>query len=131
MIASTESNLKDREQFVHIENARSSIRQLLRGVPQGSVLGPLLYVLYTAPIVDIIKPYDRRYHLNGDDTQIYAYSFSQSQQGLYLVKSKLEEFVKHFNDSWVVCYGMKSNQNKTELLRISSKYRQSPVLSYL
>ena len=55
VIACIESYLKDREQFVQIENTKSSIRQLLRGVPQGSVLGPLLYVLYTAPIADIIK----------------------------------------------------------------------------
>ena len=53
-----ESYLKDREQFVQMENTKSSIRQLQRGVPQGSVLGPLLYVLYTAPIADIIKSYD-------------------------------------------------------------------------
>ena len=90
-----------------------------------------MYVLYTAPIAYRIKPYDPRYHINADDTQIYVYCFSQSQQGLYLVKSKLEECVKHFNDSWMVSYGMKPNQNKTDLLPISSKYHQSPALSYL
>ena len=57
VIAWIESYLKDREQFVQIENTKSSVRQLLRGVPQGSVLGPLLYVLYTTPIADIIKSY--------------------------------------------------------------------------
>lgn len=54
VIAWIESYLKDREQFVQIENTKSSVRQLLRGVAQGSVLGPLLYVLYTSPIADII-----------------------------------------------------------------------------
>ena len=63
VIAWIKSYLKDREQFVQIENTRSSIRQLLRGVPQGFVPGPLLYVLYTAPIADIIKSYDLHYHL--------------------------------------------------------------------
>ena len=61
VIAWIESYLKDREQFVQIENTKSSIRQLLSGVPQDSVLGPLLYVLYTAPIADIIKSYDLHY----------------------------------------------------------------------
>ena len=57
VIAWIETYLKDREQFVQNENTKSSIRQLLRGVPQGSVLGPLFYVLCTAPIADIIKSY--------------------------------------------------------------------------
>ena len=67
VIAWIEAYLKDREQFVQNDNAKSSICQLLRGVPQGSVLGPLLYVLCTAPIADIIKSYDLHYHLYADD----------------------------------------------------------------
>ena len=62
------------------------MRQLLRGVPQGPEQRPLLYVLYTAPIADIIKSYDPHYHLYVDDTQIYVFFPSQSQQDLCLVK---------------------------------------------
>ena len=68
VIAWFESYLKDREQFVQIENSKSSIRQLPHGVPQHSVLGPLLYVLYTAPIANIIKSYNLQYHLYADET---------------------------------------------------------------
>ena len=78
VIAWIESYLKDREQFVQIENTKSSIRQcglwpvnvvnVACGVPQGSVLGPLLYVLYTTPIADIIKSYDLHYHLYAEDS---------------------------------------------------------------
>ena len=42
VIAWIEAYLKDREQFVQNENTKSSISQMLRGVSQGSVLGPLL-----------------------------------------------------------------------------------------
>ena len=55
---------------------------------------------------------------------------SQSQQDLCLVKSKLEACVKHI-DSWMVLNRLKLNQDKTELLLISSRYRQSLALSYL
>ena len=112
------------------ENTKSSICQLLRGVPQGSVLGPLLYVLCTAPIADIIKSYDLHYHLYTDASQVYVFFPSQSQQALCLVKSKLEACVKYI-DSWMVLNRLKLNQDKTELLRISSLYRQPLALTYL
>ena len=129
VIAWIGSYLKDREQFVQIENTKSSIRQLFRGVSQGSVLGPLLYVLYTAPIADIIKSYDLHYHLYADDSQIYVFFPSQSQD-LCLVKSKLEACVQHI-DSWMILNRFKLNQDKTKLLLISSTYRQSLALIHL
>ena len=62
------SYLSSPTQFVQIESSRSSLRELNCGVPQGSVLGPLLYVLYTSPVTDIIK----RHNLYADDTQLYV-----------------------------------------------------------
>ena len=49
------SYLSSRSQFVQIERSRSSLHELNCDVPQGSVLGPLLYVLYISPVPDNIK----------------------------------------------------------------------------
>ena len=54
-VAWFESYLTSRTQFVRVNDGRSTQRSLERGVSQGSVLGPLLYLLYTSPIADIIK----------------------------------------------------------------------------
>ena len=56
--------------FVSINQSHSTKRDLLVGVPEGSVLGPLLYLLhvYTAPISDVIANRQLNYHLYADDT---------------------------------------------------------------
>ena len=60
------SHLKDCTQFVRIGGTSSSIQELICGVPQGFVLGPLLYVfytaLYTAPVGDIIRNHCLFFH---------------------------------------------------------------------
>ena len=57
-LAWCKSYLTSRQKLVNVEEGMSSRRPLLRGVPQGSVPGPLLYLVYTAPIADIIKKHD-------------------------------------------------------------------------
>ena len=58
--------LKDRRQQVLANNVRSSFQPITQGVPQGSVLGPLFYILYANDIVSIIK--NCRVALYADDT---------------------------------------------------------------
>ena len=65
------SYLQDRKQFVMIDGTKSTMKELRYGVPQGSVLGPILYLLYTSPIGDIIKRHGLNYHLYAEDTQLY------------------------------------------------------------
>ena len=55
VLAWFKSYLTSRKQFVQVNDCNSTQHSLERGLPQGSVLGPLLYVLYASPIADIIQ----------------------------------------------------------------------------
>ena len=55
--------LMDHSQSVQIDGFTSSVCALRFGVPQGSVLGPLLYLLYTALLGDLIRWHDMDFHL--------------------------------------------------------------------
>lgn len=83
------SYLNNRSQKVQINNILSSSRYVISGVPQGSVLGPLLFIIYSSDILTSIKYC--KCQAFADDTQIYcdlnAGNFFQAQDG---VNSDLE-----------------------------------------
>ena len=65
------SFLKDRTQVIFNNGSFSSKKELDYGVPQGSVLGPLLFSLYTADLKAILESHNFRIHQYVDDCQIY------------------------------------------------------------
>ena len=69
-----ESFLQDRTQSVHIANQQSSTMKLVCGVPQGSVLGPILFLVYCADVMAIAHRHGLGVHSYADDSQLYFHA---------------------------------------------------------
>ena len=123
------SYLQDRKQFVMIDGIKSKVKDLRYGVPQGSVLGPILYLLYTSPIGDIIRWHGLDYHLYADDTQLYL-SFKPTPAEQPGSIAKIEACVSEI-DSWMLSNKLKLNRGKTELLILSARHRPPPSIEYV
>lgn len=124
------SYLSDRTQTVYVNGATSDSYDVVCGVPQGSVLGPILYLIYTSPIGDILRSHGMKFHLYADDSQIYVSFNYKDQNDLEHVKSRVEACLVDVIN-WMSENKLMLNTGKTELLILSSKFRPEPVFPVL
>jgi hypothetical protein len=109
------SYLSDRTQRVCINGSFSSSQILQYGVPQGSVLGPLLFLIYTLPVGNIIRKYGMELHTYADDTQIYVSVCPTSCAGVKTAVCELEQCVSEVQ-LWMSSNFLKLNAEKTEVM---------------
>ena len=95
-----------------VNNLSSSPSQLMYGVPQGSVLGPILFILYTTPLSSIIVNHSVNHQLFGDDRQL------QKSAPLSEVTILTKELNACTDDikTWMTENQLKLNDDKTEAL---------------
>ena len=109
------SYLCHRSCSVNINNTFSDFICLLFGVPQGSILGPILFILYTKHVQHIASKYGLYIQLYADDTQLYIGFNSKSTTSVETAKINIECCIKEIK-VWMCTRYLKLNEDETKLL---------------
>ena len=105
--------LSDRFQFVTVEGEASERLLVVSGIPQGSVLGPLLFVLYINDVATIISQ-DSRINMFADD--IAFYRIVKSPNDFIIVQKDVDCI-----SSFISCKLLEFNANKCRMMMLSRK----------
>ena len=114
------SYLADRKQFVGINGSKSDIKSLKAGVPQGSVLGPLLFLIY---INDISNDLSNGVFLFADDSSLFCPIINGSAAAaVHKINSDLDK-INHWARQWLVTI----NAKKTFAMLFSRKTNPTQI----
>ena len=108
--------LSDRTQVVKLKTSFSSASKLLFGVPQGSVMGPTLFSLYSSSKADIARKHGLRVHLYADDTQIYImFNQDDTVNAISRIEARVAEI-----KAWMIINKLMLNGDKTVIIVFSA-----------
>ncbi len=113
------SYLTNRRQRVTVGSATSSWHAVGRGVPQGSVLGPLLFCIFVNDIPNVVG--SSEVNLYADDTTLY-----HSSKCLTDLKRSVETDVESVS-KWIDENGLLMNSSKTQSMFLSRRKREDEV----
>ncbi|XP_072039764.1 uncharacterized protein [Amphiura filiformis] len=116
------SYLKNRKNRVCISGQFSNEHVLNFGLPQGSILGPRGYTMYTHPVGDILRRNNVSFHIYADDTQVYVSFDPRIPDECERALNRLKTCV-HQIKSWMSQNKLQLNQEKTEFyIAASSRF---------
>lgn len=119
-----QSYLEGRRHSVCVSSSTSTPTQMKYGVPQGSVLGPLLFTIYTLPVGDIARDFQIYIHLYANDTQLYI--FFEVRGNPSTAVQRMEACVDRIK-AWMEENSLKLNDDKTDVIVIASPYHSNKV----
>ena len=109
------SYLSDRSQFVQIDDKPSSHKSAQFGIPQGSILGPLIFNLYVADLNDVTPPTTKCFQY-ADDTTLYSHcAVSDLETGEAEMNKTLTEL-----STWSQGSNLALNPTKTKCMLLST-----------
>ena len=114
------SYFKDRAQSVVIGESSSREQRLTSGVPQGSVLGPKCYTMYTKPLGGLIMQHNLSYHTYADDSDLYL--VIKPKDPWVETSSSLQACLEDVQ-LWMAANWLKLNMDKTELIIFTPKHQ--------
>ena len=119
-----ESYLENREQCVAIGESRSETTALQYGVPQSSVLGPVLFTVYTGTLAFLLEAHGVSSHFFADDTQLYI-----RVEDIGEAKLRLSSLMSDLK-IWMARRKLKVNDGKTEIIVIRGNLRNVFVANF-
>jgi len=110
------SYLSERSQFVCVNDESSMQTKVSYGVPQGSVLGLILFTLYMLPLGNIIRSHSVHLHCYADDTQLYLSIKPDETNRL----NKIQDCLKDLK-TWMTLNFLMLKTAKTEVIVLGPK----------
>jgi len=122
VIAWIEAFLSTRRQRVKINNVFSEWASVLSGIPQGSILGPLLFIIYINDLVDSCSNGSELY-LYADDAKLFRHILSGLDRGL--LQRDLDN-LSNWTEKWL----LKLNVNKCKYMSYERSHSDASVHQY-
>ena len=111
------SFIQGRQQSVTFNDHQSARIQLKYGVPQRSILGPLLFILYASNVISTAASLSVGAHSYADDSQLYLHCLAVDQ---WTAALRLAECIERV-ERWMKSNRLKLNSDKTQFLWLGSR----------